>query len=73
MKQVSLMAVALCLLSRTYAAQPQEARKPVKVFLLVGQRGYRTEPLRRRKIRRSKCTRSLAWLRTPLVNLRNST
>ena len=37
MKHVSLMALALCLLSSAYAEKPKESRKPVKVFLLAGQ------------------------------------
>ena len=37
MKHISLIALALCLLSNTYAEEPKESKKPVKVFLLAGQ------------------------------------
>ena len=37
MKHVSLIALAMCLLSGAYAEKPKESRKPVKVFLLAGQ------------------------------------
>ncbi|HUT67564.1 MAG TPA: sialate O-acetylesterase, partial [Dehalococcoidales bacterium] len=37
MKHVSVIAMALCLFSSTYATQHGEAKKPVKVFLLAGQ------------------------------------
>jgi hypothetical protein len=37
MKRLSLMALAICLLSSAYAEKPKESRKPVKVFLLAGQ------------------------------------
>jgi hypothetical protein len=37
MKHVSFVALALCILSSTYATQPGGAKKPVKVFLLAGQ------------------------------------
>jgi hypothetical protein len=36
-KRASLITLAVCLLSRTYAEQPKESKKPVKVFLLAGQ------------------------------------
>ena len=37
MKNISLVALALCLTSYTYAERPKESGKPVKVFLLAGQ------------------------------------
>ncbi|MHC4464354.1 MAG: sialate O-acetylesterase [Planctomycetota bacterium] len=37
MKNVSLIALALCLLGCTYAERTTESKKPVKVFLLAGQ------------------------------------
>ena len=37
MKQASLITLTLCLLSSTYAEQPKESKRPVKVFLLAGQ------------------------------------
>ena len=37
MKHVSFITLVLCIFNSIYAEQPDESRKPVKVFLLAGQ------------------------------------